>query len=176
MIPRYRSTAPFSHTDCGNCRNLVIFVASDVTRNGRRRKGEMAVALSAGTLRKRYALRSVAILLALLGAATFVLEPHGFVIRSFGLFALLASVQLVRMSRAQGPSFGQLGLAGSNRPRRIMWFVGFALLLLAGFPFWLLYIDALHGGHAVWPVHVFGGVALACAGVWGLHRRELERA
>ena len=122
--------------------------------------------LSGATLGKRHVLRSLAVLLGLLGIVLFVLESHDFVIRSFGLLAILASVQLVRMSRAQTPSYGRLDLAGSNRPGRIMWFVGIGLLPLAGFSFWLLHIDALHGGHPTWPVYVFAGVALACAGVW----------
>jgi hypothetical protein len=125
------------------------------------------VVTSGGTLGKRYVLRSLAVLLVLLGIALFVLESHDFVIRSFGLLALRASLQLVRMSRAQTPSYGPPDLAGSNRPGRIMWFVGIGLLPLAGISYWLIYIDALDGGHAAWPVYVFAGVGLACAGVWG---------
>jgi hypothetical protein len=125
------------------------------------------VPFSSGTLRRRYALRFVAILLLLLGAAAFVLSSHDFVIRSFGVLALLASVQLGRMSRSQSPTLRELSLAGSKRPGRIMWNVGFALSLLSGFSFWLLYVDAVHGGHAVWPVYMFAGITLACAGVWG---------
>jgi hypothetical protein len=47
-----------------------------------------------------------------------------------------------------------------------MWLIGVALLVLAGVSYWLLYIDALHGGHAGWPVYMFAGVSLAAAGVW----------
>jgi hypothetical protein len=47
-----------------------------------------------------------------------------------------------------------------------MWFVGAALLVLAGVSFWLLYLDALHDYHTVWPVYMFAGVMLADAGVW----------
>jgi drug/metabolite transporter (DMT)-like permease len=123
--------------------------------------------MSGGTLGKMHVLRLLAVLLGLLGVVLFVLESHNFVIRSFGLLAILASVQLVRVSRALTPSYGRLDLPGSNRPGRIMWFVGIGLLPLAVFSFWLLHIDALHGGHAVWPVFVFAGVVLAGAGVWG---------
>lgn len=125
------------------------------------------MAISPGTLRKRYALRALAILLALSGAVIFVLGSHDFTMTSVALLALLASVQVGRMSRAGSPSFGRLGLAGSNRLGRITWFVGFGLLLLAGLSYWLLDIDALHGGRAAWPVYLFAGVVLACAGVWG---------
>jgi hypothetical protein len=114
-----------------------------------------------------YALRALAILIALLGVVIFVLGSHNFIISSFGLLALLASVQRGRMSRAQNQNFGRLDLTGSNQVGPTTWFIGLALLLLAGFSYWLLHIDAAHGRHAVWPVYVFAGVALACAGVWG---------
>ena len=123
--------------------------------------------MSEGTPRKRYAQRSLAVVLALLGVVIFVLKSHKFVMRSFGLLAVLASMQLVRMSRSQSPGFGRADLGDINRPGRIAWFAGFALLLLAGFSFWFLYIDALHGYHARWPVYMFAGVGLTCAGVWG---------
>jgi hypothetical protein len=126
----------------------------------------MSAVMSGGMHTKRYVLRSLALLLALLGAVLFFLESHDFVIRSFGLLAMLASLQLVRMSRARTPSYGRLDLAGSNRPGCIMWIVGIGLLLLAGFSFWLLDIDALHGGHALWPVYLFAGVGLVCGIAW----------
>lgn len=125
------------------------------------------MAISTGTPRKAYVLRALAILLLLLGAVMFVVGSRNFIKSSFGLLAMLASVQLGRMSRAQKPNFGRLDLAGSNRVGRVTWFTGVGLLLLAGFSYWLLDLDAVHGGHAVWPLYLFAGVALACAGVWG---------
>lgn len=122
--------------------------------------------MSDGKSSKKYALRSLAVLLALLGAVVFVLGSHNFVISSFGLLALLGSGQLVRMSRAQNLSFKRLDPTASRGPGRVMWFVAAALLILAGVSFWLLYVDALHGGHAVWPVYVFAGAMLIGAGVW----------
>lgn len=130
-------------------------------------KEAMRVAVSAGTLRKRYALRALAILLVLVAAASFVLGSHNFIIRSFGLLALLAGAQLARMSRAQSPAFGRPDLTGSSWPGRVVWLLGLGVLVLAGLSFWLLYVDALHGGHAIWPIYVFAGVALACVGIWG---------
>ncbi len=124
------------------------------------------MAMSGAISRKRYILRALAILLALSGAAIFVLESHNFLFRSFGLLAVLASGQLVRMSRPQAPSFGRLELAGSNGPGRVMWSVAIGLSVLAAVSLWFLYTDALHGGRAVWPVYLFAGVGLACAGIW----------
>lgn len=70
------------------------------------------------------------------------------------------------MSRAQNPSFGRLNLTATNEPGRVMWFVGGALLVLAGVSYWLMHLDAIHGGHAGWPAYMFGGVILVGAGVW----------
>jgi len=50
--------------------------------------------------------------------------------------------------------------------RRVMWFVGIALLLLTGVSFLYLYNDALHGYHEALPVYLFAAVGLACALVW----------
>jgi len=129
--------------------------------------------MSGAIPRKRHILRALAILLALFGAAIFVLESHNFLIRSLGLLAILASVQLVRMSRAQTPSFGRLDLAGNNGPGRVMWAVAIGLLVLAAVSLWFLYTDALHGARTVWPVYLFAGVGLACAGVWSYIAAQL---
>lgn len=131
--------------------------------------------MSEGKPLKRYALRALAVLLLLLSAAIFVLESHNFVIRSFGILVLLASVQIVRMSRAQNPSLGHVDLTASGGPGSVMWFVGVALLVLAGVSYWLMYLDAFHGGHAVWPVYLFAGVVSVGAGVWSYIVTKLVR-
>lgn len=128
----------------------------------------------AATPRKRYVLRSLAIVLLLFAGAAFFLEPHNLLIRSFGVLAILVSVQLSRTARTHDPGLGGLDLAGSNGPGRLMWFVGIASLLLAGLSSWFLYIDSLHGSHAVWPVYMFAGVALACIGVWSYIASKLS--
>lgn len=122
--------------------------------------------------RKAHGLFSLAVLLLLLGGAALLLEPHSFVIRSLGLLAILGSVQLVRMSRVPAadrlPANGEwIDPTGPKGPSRPMWLVGFGLLALAGLSLWLLYLDGLHGAHALWPVYLFAAVGLACAGVWG---------
>jgi putative flippase GtrA len=55
----------------------------------------------------------------------------------------------------------------TKRQGYLMWIVGFVLLLLAGVSYLLMYIDSLHGGHTAWPVYLFAGVGIVCAGVWG---------
>ena len=47
-----------------------------------------------------------------------------------------------------------------------MWLVGGSLLVLAGVAFWLLYLDALHGYHTLWPVYTFAGVMVAGTVAW----------
>lgn len=122
--------------------------------------------MSGTTPRKRYVLRSLAIVLLLFAGAAFLLEPHDFVIRSFGVLAILGGVQLTRVSRAQSLVSKPVELAGSNGPGRVMWSVAIGLLVLAAVSLWFLYTDALHGARAVWPVYLFAGVGLACACVW----------
>ena len=119
---------------------------------------------------KRYGLFSLAILLLLLGGASFFIGSRTFVIRSLGALACIASVYLVRISNVRDRPFSVVGssqVAGSTRrPGRLTWSIGVVSLLLAGASFLYLYNDALHGYHEALPVYVFAGTALACALVW----------
>lgn len=126
---------------------------------------------SAPTTRKTYGLMSLAVLLFSLGGAALFFEPHNYVIRSLGLLAILGGVPLVRTSRVHArdpvPADGQwIDVTASKGPSRTTWSIGIALLVLAGISLLLLYLDGLHGGHSEWPVYLFAGVVLACAGVW----------
>ncbi len=47
-----------------------------------------------------------------------------------------------------------------------MWIAGGTLLVLAGTSFWLVHLDELHGGEAVWPVYLTAGVFLVGIPVW----------
>lgn len=47
-----------------------------------------------------------------------------------------------------------------------MGFIGLALIPAIALAYLLLYEDSRHGGRQVWPVYLFGAVALACIGVW----------
>ncbi len=115
----------------------------------------------------------LAILLLLSGGATLYVGSHNFAIRSFGLVAIMASVYLVRASHVHTRSASSVASGqgadskAAGRPGRLAWLIGVALLLLAGVSYWLMYVDALHGGHTVWPAYMFAGVGLACSVVWG---------
>lgn len=126
---------------------------------------------STPTTRKKYGLILLAVVLLLLGGIAFFFEPHNYMIRSLGLLAILGSVPLVRTSRVHSrdpvPADGEwIDLTAPGKPSHAMWFIGIALLVLAGISLLLMGIDARHGGHSGWPVYLFAGVALACAGVW----------
>lgn len=104
----------------------------------------------------------------LLGGVALYFGSHNPAIRSLAVVAILTSVYLVRMSRRSDPfaGGGQRDSRATGRPGRWLWIVSLALLLLAAASLINLYNDALHGGHEVWPVGMFAGVALACAVVW----------
>lgn len=128
--------------------------------------------MSEGTRGKRYGLFCLAIILLLSGAAAFLLRPQNLTISSLGIIAVLASVYFVRVSRihvrkTHRENVEGADLASANRPSRLMWILGVGLLMLVGVAYWLMYLDALHGGHARWPADMFFGVGIACAGVWG---------
>jgi len=55
----------------------------------------------------------------------------------------------------------------TSGPGRLAWVISVALVPLLAVSFLLLQSDALHGGHAAWPVDVFAAVAVACAVTWG---------
>src|ERR1700737_4300178 len=117
---------------------------------------------------KRYGLFVLAVLLLLLGGAALFVGSHNITIRFLGLAAVMASTYLVRISNVHTRS--TLAVTSDQATKRqgyLMWIVGFVLLLLAGGSYLLMYIDSLHGGHTAWPVYLFAGVGIVCAGVWG---------
>jgi hypothetical protein len=117
---------------------------------------------------KRYSLFVLAVFLLLLGGAALWVGSHNFTIRSLGLAAVMASAYLFRTSNVHTRSTLAVTSDQATRgPGYLMWIVGFALLLLAGVSYLLLYDDSLHGSHTVWPVYLFAGVGIACVGVWG---------
>lgn len=120
------------------------------------------------TYHKTYGLRIASFLLLLLGGAALYLGHHNPAIRSLAVIAIITSVYLVRGSRRSDPFLEgvQRESRANGRPGRWLWIVSLALLLLAAASLINLYSDALHGGHEVWPVDVFAGIALACAIVW----------
>jgi hypothetical protein len=117
---------------------------------------------------KRYGLFVLAILMGLSGVAALSMGPKYSAIRSFAGVGFIVAVYLIRVSNVHTRSTLAVTCdQATKRPGYLVWIVGFALLLLAGVSYLLMYIDALHEGHTVWPVYLFAGVAIACAGAWG---------
>lgn len=115
----------------------------------------------------------LAILLLAFAGATFIFAPDSFAIRSSGLLAILISVPLIRRSKVRSRTApvvsgkGWVSTKPSNRPSRVVWIAGIVSLAAVGASYFCMYIDALHGGHHVWPAYVFAGAGLVCAGIWG---------
>ena len=117
---------------------------------------------------KKYSLFVLAVLLLLLGGVAVAVGSQSFMIRSLGLSAVIVSLYLVRISNVHTRSvLVATNDPATNRPGYLTWIFGFGLLLLLGISYLLMYIDAFHGGQAVWPLYLFAGVVIASAGVWG---------
>lgn len=122
--------------------------------------------------RKRYGLFVLAILMGLSGVAALSMGPKYSAIRSFAGVAFIIAVYLIRVSNVHTRStLAATGDPASERPGRLMWFVGAALLVVWGISFLYLYFlylykDALDGYHEALPVYVFAGIGLACALFW----------
>jgi hypothetical protein len=133
----------------------------------------MPVTTHQSVVRKRYGLFVLAILLLLLGGAGLYFGSHNYPIRALGLIAIMASAYLARISHVHDrlglpEASGRLkDLKTAKGPGRLLWILSLALVPLLGASAFLLHIDAANGGHKAWPVDVFAGVGLACAGVWG---------
>jgi drug/metabolite transporter (DMT)-like permease len=124
--------------------------------------------------RRRNGSYALAIVLLVLAGVAMVVARHNFMIRSLASAAVVASVYLVQKSRRASllpPSYVPIDQSDDSDEgkglERIMRFVGVALLGLLVFCYYLMEIDAAHGGHEVWPVNLFAGVAITFAGVWG---------
>ena len=115
---------------------------------------------------KRYSFFVLAILLYLFAGAVFIVAPHAFVFRSLGILALLAGVQLVRLSNVhKQPGFirfrGSFAVA-AKRPEPIAWILAAASILVLGISYLYLADDIRHGGREGWPVYFFAGAILGC--------------
>ncbi len=113
---------------------------------------------------KTYGLFILAIFLLLSAGAALYVGSNSFTIRCLAAVALIASVYVVRISHVHTRDSGaRVDFTAGRRPSPMIWFVGIALLVLAG----ISYLVVLDGGHTAWPVYLFVGVAIACAVVWG---------
>ena len=114
---------------------------------------------------KRYGVYALGIVALVFAGVVLVVGRGNFAIRSVGLAALLLSLHLVRRSNVHARMAPPL--YQPNPPGRVMRVIGVALIPALGLSGLLVYEDARHGGHQVWPVYLFAAIVLACAGVWG---------
>ncbi len=132
------------------------------------------------TSRKQYGLRALAVVLLILGGIGIYFGVHNFTIRAVGIAAIMASAYLARSSNGQSRSglpvqSGEVDRPTMSGPGRLLWIVSLSLVPAVTGAWYLLHLDAVHGGHAVWPVYLFAGVALICALVWSLLVATISR-
>ncbi len=116
--------------------------------------------------KKFYTLRALAALIALSAAAAFILRPHDFGIRLLAFLAILLGLSLVRRSnilvwRARGDVIAEYASNKSGRVGPLAWTLAATSLVAFGVSYYLLHLDALHGGKQVWPVYALFGATLA---------------
>ena len=116
--------------------------------------------------RKRYGLYILAWLLIPCAGVAMWMGAHNFRIRSLGILACVVGVRLVQMSNVHArPNSGAPKAA--KRPGPLAWTIGLALAALQVISYFLLVSDARHGGHELFPLYMFTGVALVNALYWG---------
>ena len=143
--------------------------ADSERRSGLERKTRMNAARKRG-------LFVLAVVLLVFAGACIYFGSNNFPLRTVGSVAILASVYLVRIARGVHdrsvlPKVNSIEYGG---PSRLLWILSLALVPLLGASGYLLHIDAVNGGHEVWPVYLFAGVAVVCAGVWGCLAVKLQ--
>jgi len=95
-----------------------------------------------------------------------LLRPHAFGLRSLALLGIFVGLWLVRrsnayVSRAQRQVVGEWSPDKATRVEPTAWILTAASLLACGVTYFLIYLDALHGGKEAWPVYAFGAALLA---------------
>ncbi len=113
-----------------------------------------------------YALRALAAILLASAAVLFILRPHDLGIRLLAFLALLLALSLVKRSnilvwRARGDVIAEWASNRSGQVGPLAWTLAAASLVAFGVCYYLLHLDALHGGKQVWPVYALFGAALA---------------
>lgn len=114
---------------------------------------------------KFYALRALAVLLGLFAGAIFILRPPGFGLHLLAFLAIFIGLWIVRRSnasvwRARGDVLSEWSSNKAGRVGPLAWILVAASLLVCGATYFLMYLDALHGGKEVWPVYAFAGAGL----------------
>lgn len=118
---------------------------------------------------KFYAQRGLAVVFIAIAGTAFLLRPDSFAIHTLGLLAIVVSLWLVRRSnagvrRAQGLTFVNWSRTAANRRvGPLAWTLTGASLFACGLFYFLMYVDAVHGGKEAWPAYGFAGAGLAAA-------------
>ncbi|MFZ0038629.1 MAG: hypothetical protein WAK91_14460 [Candidatus Acidiferrales bacterium] len=122
---------------------------------------------------KFYTLRALALALGAFAAVVFLLRPNGFGLRPLALLGIFVGLWLIRRSnasvwKARGQVVGMRSPANSaGRVEPLAWILTAASLVACGATYFLMYLDALHGGKEGWPAYAFGAAALVFAAASG---------
>jgi len=122
---------------------------------------------------KFYTLRALAIALSAFAVFVFVMRPHAFGLRALALLGIFVGLWLVRRSNAYvWRAQGQVVIERSptnpvGRVEPLAWTLMAASLLACGATYFLMHLDALHGGNEAWPAYAFGAAALVFAAASG---------
>jgi len=118
-------------------------------------------------------LMALAVFLFLLFVLSFFFVAHTSAIRSVGGFLGVISMLLLRKAKGRGRSAvedapGKTFTLSSiqDRPSRLAWGVGVAILVLTGVSFVILHNDAVHGGDALWPLGLFAALMVVGFAYW----------
>lgn len=127
----------------------------------------MSMTLVQSASGRQYGLLVLAIILLLVGGVFIYLGSRNFAIRGIGLAGVMASAYVINL-RSRSITSPLSGGDKDRRVTRILWIVSISLIPVLVGAWYLLHVDAEHGGHLAWPADVFAGVGLVCAVVWGL--------
>jgi hypothetical protein len=131
---------------------------------------------------KFYTLRALALALGAFAAVDFLLRPNAFGFRALALLGIFVGLWLVRRSNAyvwdaRGQVVGVRSPAVAvRRVGPVAWTLVAASLVASGATFFLMYLDAVHGGKEAWPVYAFTGAVLAFAVASGYVAMKIFRA
>lgn len=128
--------------------------------------------MSQAATRKKYGLLFLALAVGAVAIAAAMLGSRNYAIRLVGLLAIVVSVRLFRLSNFRSapaplaPIESEATIRSEERFEHPMSAIGIVLVPLMAFSSYWLYEDARHGYHEAWPLYVFVGLGLICAGVW----------
>lgn len=127
---------------------------------------------------KRPGLYTLAVVLLLAGGAAIFFNRGNFIVEALGLLAILGSVRLVKAARSHpkpavilrkeshaesAAPVKEWDTRKPTPPGRVAWSICIATLIATIASYYVMYDDALHGGHTGWPAYLFGAAAMALA-------------